>query len=403
MNNLAFVTDSLKSFRSNGVNDLHAWRDRIRKDRTQFLGRDVLELAQKPAKAPVVALGMDPAMWPSCHYAQLTENFECIGHVSSAESGIPRVTLRDLPEIYKKRPFLAINCVTYDYQVKLAYDLACKKNGIPCVSFHQAMQLFDVPFAVASQKNYYQTLHQKVLNELESYIEFMQKLDDERSREVYYCFLMNHLTGLDEFLFGSVPNFEQLYFEMTNRARKNVVFADGGALDGRDTGRFFSLYGTNAKFAHVFEPSTENADQTSKNLSKQLRQDQWKMHKSGLAERSGFLTLAGRNDGCHLVESQNSGGEQVPITTIDEVAADSTLIKLEIEGSEKAALMGARKTIEKNRPDLIISMYHLADDFLEIPRLLPELLDSGYRLGLRHHTLSYPHTVMYAIPDSYRE
>jgi FkbM family methyltransferase len=74
---------------------------------------------------------------------------------------------------------------------------------------------------------------------------------------------------------------------------------------------------------------------------------------------------------------------KVPLTTIDELAAELQLrrvdfIKMDIEGSEQRALSGARGVLRANHPRLAISAYHLADD----PKRIPEIVKSawsGYR------------------------
>ncbi|HBC93028.1 MAG TPA: hypothetical protein DCZ10_09055, partial [Pelotomaculum sp.] len=56
--------------------------------------------------------------------------------------------------------------------------------------------------------------------------------------------------------------------------------------------------------------------------------------------------------------------------TLDEYVAkhqlDVGLIKVDIEGTEREFLKGAKQTIMSKRPILLISIYHTADDFLDI-------------------------------------
>ena len=59
------------------------------------------------------------------------------------------------------------------------------------------------------------------------------------------------------------------------------------------------------------------------------------------------------------------------------------------------ALLGAENTIKKWSPKLAISLYHKPEDVLEIPDLLLKL-NENYRFALRHYTMSYGETVLYA-------
>ena len=55
---------------------------------------------------------------------------------------------------------------------------------------------------------------------------------------------------------------------------------------------------------------------------------------------------------------------------------------MDIEGSELEAIKGARNTICKFRPILLISVYHLPKDFFEIKPLI-ESLGLGYKFMFR--------------------
>lgn len=66
------------------------------------------------------------------------------------------------------------------------------------------------------------------------------------------------------------------------------------------------------------------------------------------------------------------------MSTIDEIVKkykinNLGLIKLDIEGVERYALYGAKETILKQKPKLIIPIYHIEDDCLQIPKFLHSL------------------------------
>ena len=75
---------------------------------------------------------------------------------------------------------------------------------------------------------------------------------------------------------------------------------------------------------------------------------------------------------------------------------DITFIKMDIEGSEIPALRGAKEIIETQKPKLAICVYHKPEDIWEIPELILDYVPE-YRLYLRHYSITYTETVLYAI------
>ena len=56
---------------------------------------------------------------------------------------------------------------------------------------------------------------------------------------------------------------------------------------------------------------------------------------------------------------------------------------MDVEGEEINAILGARETILKNKPKMLISAYHRTDDFLTIPKAVLEI-NPYYKMYLRH-------------------
>lgn len=70
-------------------------------------------------------------------------------------------------------------------------------------------------------------------------------------------------------------------------------------------------------------------------------------------------------------------------------------IKMDIEGAETNALLGAVNTIKKFRPKLAIALYHSTKDFESIPKFINEL-NLGYKFYLLHATIYGEETMLFA-------
>ena len=75
--------------------------------------------------------------------------------------------------------------------------------------------------------------------------------------------------------------------------------------------------------------------------------------------------------------SVGQGSFDTECSTLDELLASymPTFIKMDIEGAEIDAIMGARKVIGKGSPILAICMYHKQEHLWKIPLLLRALSD----------------------------
>ena len=94
----------------------------------------------------------------------------------------------------------------------------------------------------------------------------------------------------------------------------------------------------------------------------------------------------------------SEGRIYVSAIDIDSIVKDDrvTYIKMDVEGSELQALIGAQKTIELNKPRLAISVYHRLEDIIEIPEYILQL-NMDYKLILRQYNSNMWETVLYCI------
>lgn len=94
----------------------------------------------------------------------------------------------------------------------------------------------------------------------------------------------------------------------------------------------------------------------------------------------------------------NIGRETVLGRTIDSIVEGNrvTYIKMDIEGAEFNALIGAENTIRKYKPRLAVSIYHKKDDILKLGGVILGL-NPDYKLYIRHYTSCTWETVLYAV------
>jgi FkbM family methyltransferase len=93
-------------------------------------------------------------------------------------------------------------------------------------------------------------------------------------------------------------------------------------------------------------------------------------------------------------------GVSVETETLDHFVSANSIgrvdfLKMDIEGAELEALVGAVRTIRSDRPHLAISVYHSLEDFACIPRWV-DSLNLGYEFYLDHFTIHQEETILFA-------
>jgi FkbM family methyltransferase len=224
-------------------------------------------------------------------------------------------------------------------------------------------------------------------------------LADAESRRVFEGKLEFYLS-LDKERLDDIRSPETIYFDPTvYELGADEVVVDGGAYVG-DTLRSF-LERTGGRFCSyvAFEPDVE----THMVLAGVAATDPGRITavQAGLGRRSSdrrLLSTAGADS--RVLGDDEPGGETVPVVALDEYFKGRrapSLIKMDIEGSEADALLGAQRLIADASPTLAVSAYHFPTDLWEVPLLVDRLLPRS-RLFLRHYSREVDDTVCYAVP-----
>jgi FkbM family methyltransferase len=219
---------------------------------------------------------------------------------------------------------------------------------------------------------------------------------DEKSRELYAQILRFRFLGNYEL--SPLPDSDEQYFPTSLPSwKKDLHFVDCGAFDG-DTVELLLNRGYKLSALAAFEPDQKNF----RNLAKKIPAIAPDAHPSlllpcGVAEQTQQLRFqSGQGSGSAL---SVTGDSIIQCVSLDDCLANfrPDLIKMDIEGAEYAALLGARSIIERHRPGLAICLYHQAAHLWQIPDLIASW-NLNYDFHLRVHYYSGFDLVPYAYP-----
>ena len=221
------------------------------------------------------------------------------------------------------------------------------------------------------------------------------RMADEESR-VCLKRLVNFRLGLDVD-YSKFTHEEPQYFNSLSLPplkRKALNYLDGGAYNG-DTFRDL-LKASPVQHAWLFEPDPSNFSR----LTQAVRDGSYPGSCLPLALSDSYRLLrfsSGLGEAGHV---DLNGHEVIAAVAIDDLLAGQAVdfIKLDVEGAEESALIGAKRTITTCRPVLALSCYHHPHDIWALPDLLCGLVQN-YRFYLRQHMFNSFDLVLYAIPD----
>ncbi len=221
-------------------------------------------------------------------------------------------------------------------------------------------------------------------------------LSDEKSRCVLDRVIGFRLT-LDAEILADIMDPNPYFCDNVLDFGSEEVMIDGGSFDGDSIRAFINKSSNKFKKIIAFEPSSRPFEILKNSLKDDAR---IRFVQACLFERDTILFFddSGKRSSSLAVKGKGRKCEAFAIDSLSE-AKEITFIKMNIEGAEYKALLGAKRTIKKHHPKLSIAAYHHPKDLWSIPLLIKELR-ADYKLYLRQHDGGGIETVFYAKKES---
>jgi FkbM family methyltransferase len=158
-------------------------------------------------------------------------------------------------------------------------------------------------------------------------------------------------------------------------------FLDVGAFSG-DSALMLLNYSPHRIFA--YEPVLDNYNNLSQTIERNGLKDRIIPVNKGVGDRIRTLKIDSKDgNSSFLPAGAGDKMEDVALTTIDLECKNKRIgiIKMDIEGFEYYAIQGALETIKRDKPVLLISIYHTGRDFFEIPPVIKNCVPE-YKLNI---------------------
>lgn len=235
------------------------------------------------------------------------------------------------------------------------------------------------------EKNDYNEIYEKAKSfyeHIDDYIWLYNNLKDYTSKKILFA-ILNNWYQYDFSTLKECMNYNyKHYFDLDVIPNcDNQVFVDVGAYIGDTTLDYIKIY-NNYKKIYCYEITNYTMAILKNNLG-EYKNIVYKNKAVSCENSILYLKNSLVNSSANQVD--NNGEIEIETVSLDnDILEKIDMIKMDIEGSEYNALIGAKNHIINDNPILLISVYHNNEDLWKLPKLIYEY-NNNYNFYLRYY------------------
>lgn len=202
-------------------------------------------------------------------------------------------------------------------------------------------------------------------------------LADDTSRNVWQNLLQYRVSGSLGYLRAAETDPEEAW-ENILKPTDAECFLDLGAYRGDTIKEFLDHVNSYAAITAI-EPDAGTYRKLCENT--ETLRDCRRIH-AAAGTVDGICLFSGKRGRGSAVTGH---GTEIPCVRVDSLhtAVPFSLVNIDVEGNECAAISGMEETIRTNKPKLVIAGYHRVEDYFSIPLKILEMRPD-YKLYIRH-------------------
>lgn len=246
--------------------------------------------------------------------------------------------------------------------------------------------------------HYLFVLPDELLEHADEILVAYQLLADAESRGQFLGQLEWRLT-LDYHALAKPRPLATQYFEPGIIALGNSeIFADCGAFDGDTLASFLRETGGDFDRAFAFEPDPDTYQRLADYVSGLPTDVCTRISATDAAVGDEECVLHFDGAGSTSAKVTDTGEIEVRCIRLDDAIEHATYIKMDIEGAETGAILGARRLLEDPATRLAVSIYHTPTDFFRLITLVRQVKPNAV-LRCRGYEVDGLDFVLYATPE----
>ena len=205
-------------------------------------------------------------------------------------------------------------------------------------------------------------------------------LADEKSRQVFESVVAYKLTGRLDCLSSAYSEKDEI-FRNVLKLGADESYLDLGAYRGDTIDEFLSYTGGTYQHITALEPDRKTFAKLKAHVGGMSGVRLFRMGIWSEDRDMSFEESLGRGSSI-----RQGAKNDLAVTKIDTLYAVRRLsyLKMDVEGSERQAILGGINTLRRDRPKLNIAAYHRSEDIFSLP-LLIHSVEPSYRLYIRQH------------------
>ncbi len=222
--------------------------------------------------------------------------------------------------------------------------------------------------------------------------------EEPKSRENYF----REVAWRASFNFSLANHSEvetQYFIPQIRLLGRDEIMVDGGAFDGDSLRAYLKRVPEGFRRWYAFEPDTQNSKKLQSLHGDWIEKEKLKVFEYALSDHEGkmsFTSGLGTQSG-----ATESGNCEISMMELDRLVHEPiTYFKLDVEGGEKSAILGALKILHQSPEAILaISSYHKPDDLWELPLWISKEFPQRISLCRSHGHFGFDF-VYYLVPKT---
>ena len=235
-----------------------------------------------------------------------------------------------------------------------------------------------------------------------------KNLSDDKSKKIFKSLLKYRHIRDPKLIINLYDNRKECYLDKVFiEGFKDGLYIDAGSYNADFITTLAEKKPINNSKFYIFEPNKHFYNNIINNLDKKIN---YKIFDIALCDKDStmeFMQIPTSTS--HIIDKKYNAYKntitqndisKVQTNKLDTIIKEEKVqgIKMDVEGAEYSLLKGATRIIKRDKPILLIAIYHKWDDIFKIQNYLTNL-NLGYNFYIRHYSLSVAKTVLYCIPN----